>query len=80
MVYSGRKKLLARFSGQLRKSHPLGKTLVLFFTYVFNVYDINGMVWYTQVELVLVISVLTRIFRYLNNKIGLIFKREKEPV
>ena len=29
------------------------------------------MVWYTQVELVLVISVLTRKFRYLNNKIDL---------
>ena len=29
------------------------------------------MVWYTQVELVLVISVLTRIFKYLNNKIDL---------
>ena len=27
------------------------------------------MVWYTQVELVLVISVLARKFRYLNNKI-----------
>ena len=34
-------------------------------------YDIFGMVWYTQVELVLVISALTRIFRYLNNKIDL---------
>ena len=29
------------------------------------------MVWYTQVEIVLVISILTRIFRYLNNKIDL---------
>ena len=44
---------------------------MLCFTYVFNVYDIFGMVWYTQVELVLVISALTRIFRYLNNKIDL---------
>ena len=37
----------------------------------FNVYDIFGMVWHTQVELVLVISTLTRIFKYLNNKIDL---------
>ena len=44
---------------------------MLCFTYIFNVYDIFGMVWYTQVELVLVISALTRIFRYLNNKIDL---------
>ena len=45
---------------------------MLCFTYAFNAYDIFGMVWYTQVELVLlVISVLTRIFRYLNNKIYL---------
>ena len=49
----------------------LDKTLVLCFTYVFNVYDIFGMVWYTQVELFLVISALTRIFRYLNNKIDM---------
>ena len=45
--------------------------LLCCFTYVFNVYDIFGMVWYSQVELVLVISPLTRIFRYLNNKIDL---------
>ena len=35
----------------------LNKTLVLCFTYVFNLYDIYGMVWSTQIELVLVISV-----------------------
>ena len=34
-------------------------------------YDIYGMVWYTQVELVLVISVLTRKFRQMYNKIDL---------
>ena len=45
------------------KSQSLGKTFVLCFTYVFNVYDIYGMVWNTQVELVIVISVLTRKFR-----------------
>ena len=39
-------------------------------------HDIYGMVWYTQVELVLVISVLTRKFRSLNNKIDLaVFSR-----
>ena len=36
-----------------------------------NVYDIYDMVRYTQVELVLVISALTRKFRYFNNKIDL---------
>ena len=57
----------------------MGKTLVLCFTCVINVYDINGIIWYTQVELVLVISVLTRKFRYLNNKIDLtIFQEGKE--
>ena len=40
--------------------------------------DIYGMVWYTQVELVLVISVLTRKFRYLNNKIDLSVIQESE--
>ena len=45
----------------------------------FNVHDIYGMVWYTQVELVLVISALTRIFRYLNNKIDLaVFPKGEE--
>ena len=44
---------------------------MLCFSFVFNVYDIFGMVRYTQVGLVLVISALTRIFRYLNNKIDL---------
>ena len=39
--------------------------------FLINVYDIFGMVWYTQVELVLVISALTRIFRYLNSKLEL---------
>ena len=56
----------------------LGKTLVLCFTYAFNVYDIYGMVWYTQVELVIVISVLTRKFRDLNNEIDLAIFQEGE--
>ena len=36
-------------------------------------YDIYGMVWYTQVELknLVLNSVLTRKFRYLNNKTNL---------
>ena len=50
--------------------------------YVFIVYDvlmcIYGMVWYTQVELVLEISVLTRKFRYLNNKIDLAIFQKSE--
>ena len=36
------------------------------------------MVWYTQVELVLEISVLTRKFEYLNNKIDLAVFQEGE--
>ena len=36
------------------------------------------MVWYTQVELVLVISVLTWKFRYFNNKIDLAIFQEGE--
>ena len=44
----------------------------------FNVYDIYGMVWYNQVELVLVNSVQTRKFSYLNNKINLAVFQEGE--
>ena len=36
------------------------------------------MVWYTQIELVLVISVLARKFRYLNNKIDMAIFQEGE--
>ena len=43
-----------------------------------RLYDIYGMVWYMEVEIVLVISVLTRNFTYLNNKIDLAIFQEGE--
>ena len=53
--------------------------LLCYVLHVFNVYDIYSMVWYTQVELVLVISFLARKFRYLNIKIDLaIFQKDEE--